>query len=190
MGDVSGPPSDFARLVLFCDLADQYDDLAVALPVVDMDLQLVPLSPEPAPDHWPRVVRAMALRKFMLTKSDHVYVPTVLDAVERCLTDQSLVQNVEGYREGFRGLGLAIRVDEGSGVPRIAPEIIEDLIYGGLLHGDYDRHRRVRSRPSMTHDVSLWQFTSDAEHFIRQLRGVIRGSIDEGILADGPTRST
>lgn len=185
---MSGTPSDFARLLLFCDLADEYDELATALPVVELGLQLVPFSAEPAHDHWPRVVRAMALRKFVLTKSDHVYIPSVLDAVVRCLTNQSLVQNVEGYREGFRGLGIAIKVDEGSNVPRTAPEISEDLIYGSLLHGDYDRHERVKSRPSTTHDISLWQFTSDSEHYIRRLRGVIRRSIDEGILADGPTR--
>ncbi|KRF34794.1 hypothetical protein [Nocardioides sp. Soil805] len=89
------------------------------------------------------------------------------------------------YREGFHGLGLAILAHEGDGDERTAPEIIEDLIYGGLLHGDYHRHERMKVRPNMAHDLSLWQFTGDVEHFVRQLRGVIRASIEEGLLV-GP----
>ncbi len=126
----------------------------------------------------------MALRKFALSKTDHVYVPRVLDSALRCLTNQDLAANVETYRTDFRGVGRSIGVLEGPDFERSAPEIIEDLIYGGLLHGDFDRHTRVKSRPHMTHDLSLWQFTEDVEHYIRQLRGVIVRSIDRGILAD------
>jgi hypothetical protein len=181
---VTSPPTDFARLALFCELVDEYEDLADAFPMEEPSLRLIPFSREPTPDRWARVVRAMALRKFAIGKKDHVYVPKVLDSVVKCLTDPSLVENVDGFRAGFRGLGLAIRVNEGEELARTAPEIIEDLIYGGLLHGDYDRHERMKVRPDMTHDLSLWQFTGDVEHFIRQLRGVIRRSIEEGILAD------
>lgn len=124
----------------------------------------------------------MALRKFVLTKSDQVYVPTVLDAAACCLTDTSLVENVDAYRDRFRKLALSIQIIEGPAVTLTAPEIIEDLIYGSLLHGDYDRHERAKSRPAMTHDLSLWQFTVDAEDYIRNLRDVIRGSVDEGLL--------
>jgi hypothetical protein len=108
----------------------------------------------------------------------------VLDSVVQCLEDRTFIANVDSYREGFRGVGQSIRVLEGTDLERSAPEIIEDLIYGGLLHGDFDRHERVKSRPAMTHNFALWQFTVDAEHYIRQLSGAIRRSIDDGILAD------
>jgi hypothetical protein len=183
---VSRPPTDFARIELFCDLVDEYDDLADAFPMKEPSLQLIPFSPAPATDRWARVVRAMALRKFAIGKRDEVYVPKVLDSVTKCLTDPTLGANVDNYRDGFRGLGLAIRTLEGEGVDTSAPEIIEDLIYGGLLHGDYDRHQRMKVRPNMTHDLSLWQFTGDVEHFIRELRKVIRGSIEQGILTASP----
>ncbi|MBB3045570.1 hypothetical protein [Nocardioides soli] len=179
---MSSPPTDFARIELFCELVDEYDDLADAFPMAEPSLQLVPFSHAPAPDRWARVVRAMALRKFAIGKRDEVYVPKVLDSATNCLTDPTLAANVDSYRDGFRGLGLAIRTVEGEGVETTAPEIIEDLIYGGLLHGDYDRHERMKVRPNMTHDLSLWQFTGDVEHFIRELRGTIRRSIEQGIL--------
>lgn len=179
---MSRPPTDFARLELFCDLVDEYDDLADAFPTTEPSLQIVPFSSESSKDRWARVVRAMALRKFAIGKKDHVYVPKVLDSVTNCLVDASLEANVDSYREGFRGLGLAIRTLEGEGIARTAPEIIEDLIYGGLLHGDYDRHERMKVRPNLTHDVALWQFTGDVEHFVRGLRGVVRRSIEQGIL--------
>ncbi len=129
--------------------------MAVAFPMTEPSLQLIPFSPAPAPDRWARIVRAMALRKFAIGKRDEVYVPRVLDSVTNCLRDPALVVNVDRYRDGFRGLGLAIRTDEGGGNARTAPEIIEDLIYGGLLHGDYDRHERTKVRPNMTHDLAL-----------------------------------
>jgi hypothetical protein len=181
---MSGPPSDFARLLLFCELVDEYDDLASALPLTQGDFELIPFAFERAPDHWPRVVRAMALRKFVFTRSDHVYVPTVLDAVVRCLADATLSPNVETHRERFRALARTIQIDEGSGTPRTAPEIIEDLIYGGLLHGDFDRHERVKLRPFITHDVSLWFFVTDAEAMLRSTRSAIRDGIDKGLLLD------
>lgn len=182
----SSPPSDFARLELFCELVDEYDDLAAAFPISEPSFLLIPFSTGVAPDRWARVVRAMALRKFAMGKKDEVYIPKVLDSASSCLSDSTLTVNVDSYREGFRSLGLSIRTHEGEGMERTAPEIIEDLVYGGLLHGDYDRHERTKGRPNMTHDLALWQFIGDVEQFVRELRGVIRRSIEEGILTGAP----
>lgn len=44
----------------------------------------------------------------------------------------------------------------------------------------------MKVRPNMTHDLSLLQFTGDVEHFIRELREVIRGCIEQGILTGSP----
>lgn len=85
--DVSSPPTDFVRLMLFCELVDEYDDLADAFPMNEPSLELIPFSREPALDRWTRVVRAMALRKFAIGKTDHVFVPKVLNSVVECLPD-------------------------------------------------------------------------------------------------------
>ena len=37
---MSSPPTDFARIELFCDLVDEYDDLADAFPMKEPSLEI------------------------------------------------------------------------------------------------------------------------------------------------------
>lgn len=180
---MSAPPTDFARLELFCELVDEYDALSRSFPVDSTSFAVVPVSETPAPERWDRIVRAMALRKFILTKSDNVHVAKVLNSVEACLVDRSLIKNLEQWRIDFTSVARQMRIVEGPGLEISVPEIIEDMIYGGLLHGDYDRRLRVNSRPHLTHDLSLFQFVTGSEHYVRELRDVIRGSVAEELLA-------
>lgn len=177
---------DFARLELFCELVDEYDELAAAFPIEQPGLQIVPAPTASAVDRWARLVRAMALRKFALAVQDDVYIPTVFDAFERCLTDPAKVQDIRGARTRFDDLGGQITIHEGPAPDdeRTAPRIIRDFIYGGFLHGDYEKHQRVKLRPDVTHDLSLWLFTTDVEQFMRRMRSLIRGSMDDGTLVD------
>jgi len=179
---VSAPPTPFSRLILFCDLVDEYDELAEAFPVTETSFDLLADQSVASPDRWPRIVRAMALRKFALGKTDQVYVPRVLDSAAQCATDDQTREGIENMRHRFAGLALAVTVDEGAATNRTAPELIEDYIYGGLLHGDYRRHLRVKERPEATHDLSLLLFVTDVENYIRLLARLTRRAIADGQL--------
>ena len=155
---------------------------------IDQSLQLIPFSRDPAPDRWARVARAMMLRKFALGRSDQVHVERVLDAIETCATDpaQFAGVGVAAVRDEFKTLAREIAIHEGEGPEdvRTAPEVIVELIYGGLLHGDWSKHETMKGRAPMTVDLSLALFINAVEHYIYELRGWVRRGIEDGTLAN------
>jgi hypothetical protein len=185
----NAPPNPFARLKLFCELVDSYDQLAEAFPVDQTSFVIAGPARRPT-DRWARIVRAMVLRKFALASTDEVYIPTVLEAAERCLADPSLGHLVRSDRETFEKLALTVRFDEGADRTYTAPELIVDLIYGGMLHGDYEKWQQVKARADLSADLALYQFTGDVETFVRYLRRRIRSSIEQGILTPTPDESS
>lgn len=182
------PPSPKARLVLFCELVDDYEELAAGFPV-DQSGFAFGGKPRPAADRWNRVVRAVVLRKFVFSTTDQVYVPTVLEAVRECLADPADNDVIDKLVTEFHGLALEVRVNEGESGTYTAPEIIRDFIYGGLLHGDYDKHQQVRARPDLTHEMTLCLFTTSVESYVRKVRNLIRNSLANGeLVADEDCR--
>lgn len=179
------PPSEFARLEIFCALVDAYDELATAFPVEQSSFNFGGPARPPA-DRWHRMVRATALRKFVLGRSDQVYVGTVLRAITACAAsdDPVATEVVDAFSNGLDRVGTVACFSDSFG-DYDAAELVEDFIYGGLLHGDYGRWQRATARGyGLMTEMPLWQFTADAETLVRRLRDAIRLGIAEDALQD------
>ena len=79
-------PSDPQLLGLFCRLVEEYDHLGAAFPVSVASFELMPENPADDTERWHRIVRAMALRKFVLGQHDYVRADKVLVAFRNCLS--------------------------------------------------------------------------------------------------------
>lgn len=174
--------SDAQRIAHFCRLVNEYDDLCSAVPVSVASFELVQVAEPIAPEErWHRMIRAMALRKFVLGQEATVRADTVLDAIERSLVETT---DLDGLRADFRSIGRLVNVNEGhGGLP--VKDVLEDLIYGTYLHGDYDRYKRSMARASLTRDMALWMWSEQAEFHVRNLRGLVVSGVKEGKLERG-----
>lgn len=182
-------PSDPELLGLFCQLVDEYDRLGAAFPVSVTSFELTPEHYLDDTERWHRVVRAMALRKFVLGQQDHVRADKVLAALRNCLRDPADAVVLEQWADDFRSIGTKVQIDEGADARRSLTEVLEDLIYGSYLHGDLDRWKRTTSRWQASVDLALWMFSEDAEYYIRRLRTVVLVAAREGRLTDEATAS-
>jgi len=122
------------------------------------------------------------LRKFVLATTDEVHVSRVLDSVEASLRPGASHETFVALREGFEQLSTWIRYVDESGRELLASHLIEDFIYGGLLHGDYDKWLRTRAESWVAQETALWQFTSEPEHFVRTVRDAIRSAERDELL--------
>lgn len=180
-------PSDPELLALFCQLVGEYDRLGAAFPVSVTSFELTAETRPDDTERWHRVVRAMALRKFVLGQQDHVRADKVLRALRNCLRDPADAVLLERWSDDFRAIGTKVQIDEGGDARRRLAEVIEDLIYGSYLHGDLHRWRRTTSRWQASVDLALWMFSEDAESYIRGLRSVVLVAAREGRLTDAAT---
>lgn len=74
-------PDDEAQIELFLALVEDYRELAEQLPAN----KAMTLGGERDPqDHWHRLLRAFALRKF-ISENDSVYLPRVAKSIEALL---------------------------------------------------------------------------------------------------------
>lgn len=179
------------RLLLFKELVDDYDTMAEAFAVSEND-EGFDMKVRSQESRWRYLVRAGALRKFVLSRSDDVHFVKVLDAVEELLPAGVTRVPVSNARENFGKIATVFTVDEGDG-PMPLTSLIEDFIYGSLLHGDLVRWRRNRSRGPETYDFALWIFVLDAESAVRWLRKLIQLAVKDGLIVlpeIGPPAST
>ncbi|GAA3526499.1 hypothetical protein AFL01nite_04800 [Aeromicrobium flavum] len=182
-------PSDPELLGLFCQLVEEYDRLGAAFPISVTSFELTPENYLDDTERWHRVVRAMALRKFVLGHQDHVRADKVLSALRNCLRDPADAVVLERWSDDFRSIGAKVQIDEGADARSSLTEVLEDLIYGSYLHGDLDRWKRTTSRWQASVDLALWMFSEDAEYYIRRLRTVVLVAAREGRLTDEATAS-
>lgn len=182
-------PSDPELLGLFCQLVEEYDRLGAAFPVSVTSFELTAENSLDDTERWHRIVRAMALRKFVLGQQDHVRADKVLSALRNCLRDPADAVLLERWSDDFRAIGTKANIDEGGDARRSLAEVLEDLIYGSYLHGDLDRWRRTTNRWQASVDLALWMFSEDAEFYIRRLRSVVLVAAREGRLTGAATAS-
>lgn len=182
-------PSDPDLLGLFCQLVEEYDRLGAAFPVSVTSFELTPENYLDDTERWHRIVRAMALRKFVLGQQDHVRADKVLGALRNCLSDPADAELLARWVDDFEAIGTKVQIDEGGDARRSLAEVLEDLIYGSYLHGDLDRWKRTSSRWQTSVDLALWMFSEDAESYIRRLRSVVIVAAREGRLTDAATAS-
>ena len=161
---------DSELLRLFVELANDYDRLSAAFPVNVSSAELL-RAPTNDSERWHRIVRALALRKFVLGAQDAVRVDRVLEAYERCLVrdEPALQEMVRAFREIEGGIGDKVGT-------------FEDILYGNLLHGEYERHRRNLARTQEEKDAAVWLVGESAEFLVRNVRTSIVTAARHGQL--------
>ena len=178
------PPTPLDRVELFVSLVDEYRELSAAFPYdYDHPLGVGTGDAEVTVRHrWPFLIRAMALRKFMLAPTGSVYVPTVLDALDACTQDEATHSEIEIHRRKVaRNYWQPVYTSEGEVdyYEKTSPDlvindqplegIVRDAIYGVFLHGDYDKWLRARKARSVV-PFALWVWTEECERLLVGLR--------------------
>jgi len=142
------PPTDLEHLRLFLDLARDQLELRRLYPTPP-HVQLT-ASGERTQAYWNRLIRASSMRKFAIQESDNVYLTRLFDVLEKVVPQppDDLADFLPDAREAFEKRSedeayIATFVD---GKETSVPEMVEDLVYGELLHGDYGRHQRAVQR--------------------------------------------
>lgn len=162
-------------LGLFVDLVGQYDRLCTAFPVSVGALELFDL-PIPDFERWHRIVRTLAMRKFLIGQREVLRVDRVVEAYRRCLFEEDPA--VDRFADDF----LRITNERTESL-----EVFEDILYGDLLHGEYERRQRNIARPQVEKDIAVWEIGEAAEMLVRALRASIMTAASEGRLSDDAT---
>jgi hypothetical protein len=179
------PPTDLARLRLFLASVDEYEDLAAAVPRPDK-ISLVHQGP-PA-ERWISILHAMVLRKYY-SHEDELALGKVIGAIEACLTRPlpafdrwKVLRLYDVAYQRTHGSPWRVVTSEG-GEERGFGDLAFDDLYGGLLHGDWDRWQR-RLAESALADHVIWDWCIDAVGIVRDIRGQIDASVASGELED------
>ena len=176
------PPTKQEYLRFYLALVDDYDALCEEFPV-EQDTFSIPVKD---PSHrWLRLVRAFALRKFVLQKGDVAHVENVLDVLIQLAAENGKTVDVAEYRAALLALinGGAAYGDPSNGNTMIqADTIIEERLYGGYLHGDYDKWRSAAAREGFIEENALWTWTGGAEHCVRSVARLIRQCEEDGYI--------
>lgn len=179
------PPTELARLRLFLASVDEYEDLAVAMPRPDK-ISLVHQGPPT--ERWISILHAMVLRKYY-SHEDELALGKVIGAIEACLTGP--LPEFDRWK-ALRLDDVAYQRTHGSPWRVVTPEggeehgygdLAFDDLYGGLLHGDWDRWQR-RHVGSALADHVMWDWCIDAAGIVRNIRGQIDASVASGELRD------
>ena len=181
------PPTDSDRLRMFISLATDHESLAEALPITDTVTMAEPVTTADRIDHMRRQLRAASTRKFIFDLRDHVHLEKVFASAEACVSGTTPPMNdyIQMLRERL------VRVRTQSDVEYVLDghdsvddqNIIEDLVYGRLLHGDYAKWWRTEQRKRTGWEVSSLMFwLSDAESLIASARDMVVDGVNGGHL--------
>jgi hypothetical protein len=113
-----------------------------------------------------------------LGAQDAVRVDRVLGAYRRCA-----LADVPAFADMDRAFG---ELAEGIGHNT---EVIEDVLYGDLLHGEHDRRERNRTRTQLDSDLAVWLVGEAGELLIRNVRNSIVGAARAGRLSNEATEA-
>ena len=174
--------TDIERLSLFKDVANEYFDMSAAFPIDNSNLTSIPGFTR-ASDRWHQLVRAFALRKFFLTKSDNVHCHKVYLSYQRAVSEPiETDMTLEEYFTSVAGLvGLDLELPDG-GIP--VRDVVNDLLYGAFLHGDPAKLKRVKDfRRRFDEDWAIRKWTEEAHTHLEWLyHQVLRAEV-KGRLA-------
>ncbi|KQY58575.1 hypothetical protein ASD11_02635 [Aeromicrobium sp. Root495] len=111
------------------------------------------------------------MRKFVLGAQDAVRVDRIIEAYRRSLVTEepALWDMARAFREIEEGVGDNVGT-------------FEDILYGNLLHGEYERHQRNRERHQEEKDLAVWVVGQSAEFLVRNVRNSIVAAAREGRL--------
>ena len=176
---------DIERLSLFKEVADEYFLMSAVFPVNPSDLTSIERWSR-APDRWQQLVRAFALRKFFLQKSDNVHCHKVYRSYLRAVSEPIDTDlTLDDYTASVAGaVGLDFALPDGAHLPR---DTVEDLLYGVFLHGDPDRLKRVkRYRQMFDEDWAIREWAAKAHKDLESLRHQIFMAEHRGRLVLDP----
>lgn len=172
------PPSDEARIELFLALVEDYRELAETLPV-DRSMRIG--GRRDPKDHWHRLLRAFALRKFV-AQHDPIYLPAVAESLEAVLPLE--YRGEGGSKDGMTELlketedgQVAYGTDE-----KRAKEIVFDTLYGRYLHGDYDKWKRSTERDQFLLEHAMWGWLRRVEDCVFDLSKELQQLREDGTL--------
>jgi hypothetical protein len=130
-------------LELFVATFQDYLEITQHLPVDSGNLVVIPLYGNPPTDLPFRLLRIVALRKYMFAQKDKVYLPRIASAIGE------LDSNHAGWREyidaefsllNSQQLNPILElIHDGKRETRSLNSIVLDYVYGIFLHGDYRR---------------------------------------------------
>lgn len=174
------PPNAAEHVRLFRDLAAAHGHLVRLLPVPDI------VDADNRNDYWSLVVRASSMRKFVLLPSDNCYLPTVFSKMEESLDHVATrdPQFVVKAREAFTQ-----RSDASTYITRnadyLAQAMVEDIVYGLLIHGDYGRFQRVAAQDHLgfVHSA-LFEWLGHFEDLLEQVLDFVDSAIESGHLLE------
>lgn len=151
------------RIRIFLDLAEYYFELTEAFPVTSSIVLGTEKTSEQTKDHWHRIVRLTAIRKFFLNTKDNVFIPKVLRSCKQLLpdTDSNIIDRAEAsFQSVITSSIFRVKFSE-NGEDRRIPDLAEDFLNGMLLHGDagkWKRHQQEKSAIEPVLNVKLVEF--------------------------------
>ena len=115
-----------------------------------------------------REIRAAELRKFVLAKTDVLYLSRIHSAISNLAAislDESSISTLEVILKNIQsGNTGPIAIHEAEGAePTPDSRIVRDAIYGGFLHGDIDKRERNQHRNNMSINLALFGWLSYVE---------------------------
>lgn len=135
---------------------------------------------------WAHILHAMMLRKYF-SPADELSLVKVIEAVEECLTTRppefdawkaQRLADIE-YQRKFGSPWRVIALD-GSEVG-LGSVLLDDL-YGGLLHGDWDKAQRRHTGPVLG-DHTVWDWCSASAGMVRLILAEIVDGVARGEVA-------
>ena len=189
------PPTDGDRLRMFVSLATEHAELAKAVETTNRSTMREPETADERNDHTRRQLRAASARKFILDNNDNTHLRKVFASADACISGTA--PRMAGYIQGLREELTRLRTDapieyllEG-GDPIDDLDIINDLVYGRLLHGDYAKWWRSEQRKRTGWEVgSLMFWLSDAEGLIGVARDMVVEGVTRGYLVLNPVEQS
>jgi len=170
------PPDDAGTVALFFESVAEHWELAAEFPTEGPPIH-PPESIVGQPYKWTRMVRAASLRKFIIGKTDSVYIPTVVGAALRINEKLVPMPTVKVIEERLKALTVPYLGHE-----HTPDEVLTDFLYGTLLHADYGRRERYKGFSGFEVEVALHHWVRAAESQVRWFERVLGRAVWEGRL--------
>lgn len=185
------PRNELERLEIFAELASDYfrmTELFQPDPAGSPDpADGVPGPPDPRDlerRQWLELFRAALLRKFIV-RDEHVSLKLVMRALRRCNTgaDPTLAEGADAVARLFTPEMVQGRQHV---IPPPAPpdgsDVVEDVLYGRLLHGDADRFRSLEWAKDPLRLAAATAGRFNAERALRKALDVVSYGLAHGLL--------
>lgn len=162
---------------MFRGLVDDYRRLVDEFPVDQTKMPLMPTAVSPR-DRWARIVRVMALRKFIMGDDD-ANLAAVVRSMNTLASDAPpFVLEMSDFTKGGPGIMPPGRPSDTRGFG----DAFRDLVYGVYLHGDITKWERAQ-RYRGADELLLWTWTQRAEGWVFDVHEALTQRIDQGYLS-------